>query len=351
MIHQLSAHNAVRSADLRQKLAKFFNNSHFELSPLDNGASVRQYFRIHFRESLYFPTRDVILMVVPRDKLEMADDYLNISYYLRRQGIPCPRIFEMQREEGWIFLEPAEGEQLDIYLKNYPEEIPSIYPRVIDFLLDLQKKAVFEGHCPAFSRFFDKEKYLYEFDFHVREQIINHHLKHTLSQSDEEIFREFSLEVSTFLESTYPVFVHRDFQSSNIFYYEKNTESPFQIIDFQDARSGSYIYDLVSLLWDSYVDIPAEMQLELVDVFYRENENLQTHFTPEHYLQLIDYQIIQRKLHDAGAFVFTFRLLNNQQFLQYIARALEMAISVMNRYPAFMEISQLLQRLMSLPKK
>ena len=351
MDRQPSVPNTGKPVDLHQKLTKFFNNSQFEITPMDNGASVRQYFRIHFRESLYFPIQAVILMVVPVDKIEMADDYLNISYYLRRQEIPRPRIFEMQREEGWIFLEPAEGEQLDIYLKTHPEEMSAIYHKLLDFLLEIQKKGVFEGHCPAFSRFFDKEKYLYEFDFHVREQVINHYLKNTFSQSDEEIFQEFSLEVSTFLESTYPVFVHRDFQSSNIFYHEKNSENPFQIIDFQDARSGSYIYDLVSLFWDSYVDIPAEMQLELVDAFYRENENIRKHFTPEAYHKLIDYQVIQRKLHDAGAFVYTYRLLNNQQFLQYIARALEMAISVMNSYPAFMEISQLLQRLMSLPKK
>jgi len=348
---QSSVPESGEQLDLHQKLIKFFNNSQFELSPIDNGASVRQYFRIHFRESLYFPIQDVILMVVPVDKIEMADDYLNISYYLRRQEIPRPRIFEMQREEGWIFLEPAEGEQLDIYLKSHPEEIPTIYPKLIGFLLEIQKKAIFEGHCPAFSRFFDKSKYLYEFDFHVREQVINHHLKHTLSQSDGEIFREFSLEVSTFLESTYPVFIHRDFQSSNIFYHEKNSENPFQIIDFQDARNGSFTYDLVSLLWDSYVDIPAELQQELVRVFYRKNENLRENFTHEEYHQLIDYQVIQRKLHDAGAFVYTFRLLNNQQFLQFITRALEMATSIMNRYPAFMEISQLFQRLMSLPEK
>jgi aminoglycoside/choline kinase family phosphotransferase len=336
---------------LQRELEDFFNNTRFNLIQINSGASVRKYFRISFEESLYFPTRDVTLMVIPIDKIEMADDYLNISYYLQRQNIPQPRIFEMQREKGWIFLEPAEGEQLDTYLQQHPDEISTIYPRLVDFLLYIQNRAVFEGHCPAFSRFFDQLKYLYEFNFHVQEQVINHYLNHNFTQSEEQVFQEFSLEISKHLESTYPVFVHRDFQSSNIFYHKKNEEDSFQIIDFQDARSGSYTYDLVSLLWDSYVDIPDKLKVELLDQFYQKNNLLRNHFSPDEYNRLIDYQIIQRKLHDAGAFVYTYRLLNNQRFLQYITRALDMAILIMNQYPAFMEISQLLQRLMSLPDK
>jgi aminoglycoside/choline kinase family phosphotransferase len=336
---------------LKRDLESFFNNSEFNLIQIDSGASVRKYFRISFEASLYFPTRDVILMAVPLDKIEMADDYLNISYYLQRQNIPQPRIFEMQREKGWIFLEPAEGEQLNNYLKQYSDLILTIYPRLVDFLLLLQSRAVFEGHCPAFSRFFDQSKYMYEFNFHVKEQVIHHYFNHTLSRAENQIFSEFSGEISQYLESTYPVFVHRDFQSSNIFYREKNGEDSFQIIDFQDARSGSYTYDLVSLLWDSYVDIPDKLRKELIDQFYQKNDLFRKHCSPDEYYRLIDYQIIQRKLHDAGAFIYTYRLLNNQQFLKFITSALDMTISVLNRYPAFMEISQLLQRLMSLPEK
>jgi aminoglycoside/choline kinase family phosphotransferase len=336
---------------LQKELENFFNNARFNLIHIDSGASVRKYFRLSFEESLYFPTRDVILMAVPVDKIEMADNYLNISYYLHRQNIPQPRIFEMQREKGWIFLEPAEGEQLNNYLKQHPDQVSTIYPRLVDFLLLLQTRAVFEGYCPAFTRFFDQAKYLFEFNFHVKEQVIHHYFNHTLSHSEEQIFHEFSMEISQYLESTYPVFVHRDFQSSNIFYHKKNEEDSFQIIDFQDARSGSYTYDLVSLLWDSYVDIPDKLRSGLINQFYQKNDFLRQHYSPDEYQKLIDYQIIQRKLHDAGAFVYTYRLLNNQQFLGFITSALEMTISVLNRYPAFMEISQLLQRLMSLPEK
>ena len=56
--------------------------------------------------------------------------------------------------------------------------------------------------------------------------------------------------------------------------------------------------------------------------------------------------MIQRKLHDAGAFVFANRMLGNQHFLKYISSAIKMALDVMEHRKIFKEINYILKRLL-----
>ena len=332
--------------ELRAQLAAFWGNNDFSVEPFAAGASVRRYYLIRFKKNFYFPEKEIVLMRIPADKPEVADDYFHISYYLRRCGIPQPLLYEMHREKGWIFLSRAKGEQLDVYLHKHPHEIETIYPRLLEFLVEMQKKAVYEAHCPAFQRFFDAEKYLYEFQFHVKEQLLGHHFQYQMSGEDERLFGEFAEEISRFLGSRKKIFVHRDFQSSNIFYHKNNPKEPFQLIDFQDARSGSPVYDLISLLWDSYVIIPTGLREQWVDWFYENGPWLNKNFSYRKYLKMVDYTVIQRKLHDAGAFVLTHRLLNNNAFLSYIDPAVEMALIKIRKYPTFAKIALILEKLL-----
>ena len=56
------------------------------------------------------------------------------------------------------------------------------------------------------------------------------------------------------------VLCHRDYHSRNLMLHDDR----LYIIDFQDARMGPDTYDLVSLLRDSYVDLP-EQTVERAD--------------------------------------------------------------------------------------
>ena len=56
---------------------------------------------------------------------------------------------------------------------------------------------------------------------------------------------------------------HRDYHSRNLMLHE----GQLYIIDFQDARMGPDTYDLVSLLRDSYVDLPEQTVSELIAYF------------------------------------------------------------------------------------
>jgi aminoglycoside/choline kinase family phosphotransferase len=315
---------------LKSKLTDFFKTDRFSLAPIEGGASVRKYFILQFQKNSRFPTNPAILMYIPQERIDIADNYHNISQYFSRMNISQPPLYEVHRKKGWLFVEHAAGYRLDLYLQNTTkDETSRIYHRLVDFLLDLQNHTQPDSDCWAFERFFDSEKYQFEFSFHLREQLLENYFQHRLSDSEQQVFTKATLEISEFLDNHLPVFVHRDFQSSNIFYHPESTGNIFQIIDFQDARSGGPMYDLVALLWDSYYSLTKNLQEELLQKFYLNQSLVNKNFSLDKYQQTIDYSVIQRKLHDAGAFVYSYRLTGNDRYLKYIQPAIQMAVSRM----------------------
>jgi len=333
---------------LNTSLTDFFETDGFNLSPIEGGASVRKYFILQFQENSRFHTNPVILMYIPQERIDIADNYQNISRYFNRMTISQPPLYEVHRELGWLFVEHAAGHRLDLYLRNTAEEETSrIYHRLVDFLLDLQNRAQLERDCWAFERFFDTEKYLFEFSFHLREQLLENYFHHQLSDTEQEVFTKATLEISKFLDNHLPVFVHRDFQSSNIFYHPASRDNHFQIIDFQDARCGGPMYDLVALLWDSYYSVRKNLQEELLQKFYLNQPLVHKNFSQDEYRQTIDYSVIQRKLHDAGAFVFSFHLTGNDRYLKYIQPAIQMAVEQMEHHSNLNNFRKLLLEILA----
>ena len=95
-------------------------------------------------------------------------------------------------------------------------------------------------------------------------------------------------------------------------------------IDFQDALQGPVPYDLVALLCDSYVALDAELQ-EAMIARYAAARGLD--LAP--FRALFWRQALQRKLKDAGRFVYIDRVRANPGFLPsfgpslvYVGRAL-----------------------------
>src|SRR6185436_2339670 len=108
-------------------------------------------------------------------------------------------------------------------------------------------------------------------------------------------------------------FVHRDYQSRNLMVRE---DESLCWIDFQDALLGPRIYDVVALLSDSYQEFDRAFVLERLDELARahdlkkkEAKGLETEF---------DTMTVQRKLKDAGRFVFIERKKKNASFLKFV---------------------------------
>jgi aminoglycoside/choline kinase family phosphotransferase len=110
-------------------------------------------------------------------------------------------------------------------------------------------------------------------------------------------------------------FLHRDFQSRNLMV----CNSKIRIIDFQGGRLGPLGYDLASLLIDPYVQIPEEVQQELLDHYL---EHLCRYGLDDlAFLKGYPYLALQRNLQILGAFAFLSNQKHKDFFKQFIMPA------------------------------
>src|SRR5262249_984311 len=110
-------------------------------------------------------------------------------------------------------------------------------------------------------------------------------------------------------------FVHRDYQSRNLMVREGASGAELVWIDFQDALLGPRVYDLVALLNDSYQTFDRGFVEARLDDFARTSgldEAARVALGRE-----FDVVTVQRKLKDAGRFVFIDRVKKNPAFLPY----------------------------------
>ncbi len=100
-------------------------------------------------------------------------------------------------------------------------------------------------------------------------------------------------------------------------------------IDFQDALLGPRVYDLVALLSDSYQEFDASFIAERLG----EYED-QLGLSPADRAELkreFDFVTVQRKLKDAGRFIFIDRKNGNPSFLSFFEPTIEKARAAIER--------------------
>ena len=111
------------------------------------------------------------------------------------------------------------------------------------------------------------------------------------------------------------VLCHRDYHSRNLMYHEDR----LYIIDFQDARMGPDTYDLVSLLRDSYVDLPEQTVNDLLAYFLALKGGTGRE---EAFRERFAVMALQRNLKALGTFGYQTTARRNPVYIQYIPRTL-----------------------------
>jgi aminoglycoside/choline kinase family phosphotransferase len=131
------------------------------------------------------------------------------------------------------------------------------------------------------------------------------------------------------------VLCHRDYHSRNLML----RDDTLRIIDFQDARLGPDTYDLVSLLRDSYVDLPWPVVDDLIAYFLalqgRAAESAE-------FRRRFDLMALQRNLKALGTFGHQTTARANPVYIQYMPRTLNYVRENLRRYPRFGRLAELL---------
>jgi aminoglycoside/choline kinase family phosphotransferase len=325
-------------------------------------ASMRSYWRVGTpggwppREPVEARSSHVVMVMPPDARPEevtkggppAVDPFLDVQRFLRRLGARVPAVVAFLQDDprgGLMVLEDLGDEMLETRLLAGDPPGP-LYERAVDALADLRARAerVGEGErapCVAFTRAFDHDLYLWELH-HFREWLLEAWKGATLSPAERGVVdREFE-RIARALDAEPKGFTHRDYQSRNLMVLPSGEQA---IIDFQDALLGPRQYDLVALLRDSYVELPGELVERMIRRYL---DRLAAAGGPrlelEPFRQLFDLLTVQRKLKDAGRFVFIDRVKKNPGFLPSIPASLRYVREALARRPELAELQEVLAR-------
>jgi N-acetylmuramate 1-kinase len=285
--------------------------------PLTGDASDRRYFRVLLPDS---GTIVLSLHAVPFefDKLP----FVNVARLLAEMPVPIPAVLGHAADLGVLALADLGDVTLQAHLgASSSAEHAALYRQAVALIATLQRRGA-ELASPMYIPYsvaFDVEKLTWELDFFIKHFIEAYRGVVIAQPVKEELRREFSVVVDGLL--------HGD---------------ELYIIDFQDARMGPDTYDLVSLLRDSYVDLPEKTVSELLAYFLalcgRSGEERE-------FRQRFDVMALQRNLKALGTFGYQTTARRNPVYIQYIPRTLRYVRSNLEQLPQFGRMRELLATL------
>jgi aminoglycoside/choline kinase family phosphotransferase len=317
------------------------------LETLPGGASIRRYHRVTV-DGGNWPT--VMVMELGDNPLKSEEaakggapselPFINVQRYLAKAGASVPVIHRYDAERGFLYLEDLGDITFESRVADAGDDVRGRYYRqAIDQLVALQTFAAEhpDPECVAFSRGFDFELLKWELD-HFREYGLEAQGLAPSAAERDELERVFK-RIADELAAEPRGFVHRDYQSRNLMVQDVNGAPHLRIIDFQDALLGTRAYDLVGLLRDSYVALSPSLLDAMVAHFVD-----QAAIDAARFQHLFDLQVVQRKLKDAGRFVFIDRVKKNPSFLVHIPNSLDYVARSMSRLPELGSLREILAR-------
>jgi hypothetical protein len=245
----------------------------------------------------------------------------------------------------------------DLSAANRLSESSALYRQVLDLVVDLQRGlldsrqtegASITDESICWRRRFDAETLRWELDHFVEWGVEERFGPHVLDDDERAALdRIFDALVDELLELDQLVAL-RDVQSRNLMYKPSDDrESPWVLIDFQDALVAPYIYDVVALLRDSYIELPPGQVSELLDYYVEAGAEAELPWCDDGdaVRRAFHLQTVQRKLKDAGRFIFIDRQKGNSDFLDYFEPSLGYVDHALEQLPGWDELQNILHAL------
>ncbi|HMJ50757.1 MAG TPA: phosphotransferase [Polyangiaceae bacterium] len=302
-------------------------------TPMKGGASTRRFYRIGLGKS----GDSAVAMFTPgapsheihKDGGHARSPFLEVRELLAERGIRVPKLFADGSEQGWVVVEDLGDDTVANYLIKHPSQKRAIYRSAVGDLAHAQQHLrELPEACIVKSRAFDHDLLRWELDHFLEWGVLARGI--TISAADRATFETVAGRIATRIAGWPRGFVHRDYQSRNLMVVPKENE-PFELawIDFQDALLGPRVYDLVALLSDSYQEFDPGFIDERLDE-YAETTGLGAE---ERALlgREFDWVTVQRKLKDAGRFIYIDRTHHNASFLPFVEPTIAKARAALAR--------------------
>ncbi len=323
----------------RQEKQQAFVNQYFAeipwtLTRASSDASFRQYYRI----TLATQGETRILMDAPPDK-EDCRPFVGVGQSFRQHGLYTPEIYAADLEQGFLLLEDF-GTQ-DYLSQLTAANVDHLYGQALEKLLLLQQLNPEKvANLPAYTAaILEREMALFP------TWLLAKHLAWPESHF-QQIYQDFADFLREAILKQPKIVVHLDYHSRNLMLLDdtRQRHNP-GILDFQDARFGSYVYDLVSLLRDCYIAWPQEQVYAWLKNFAQDS---QKQLQAADWEQDFDFMGCQRHLKAAGIFARLYHRDGKNGYLKDIPRTVGYLRQMTEKYKEIQEFAafgQLLQDL------
>lgn len=328
----------AETASVRQRLDTFLArlaDGGARIVPLTGDASDRHYFRYVVDHG-----RSRVLAVYAGPFEFDTMPFVNVARLMAQMPLPVPAILGHHDDLGIMELQDLGDTTLQAHLGAASDaERWKLYLRAVELIALLQHRGA-ELASPSYLPYqaaFDVEKLTWELNFFVQHFLVGYRgvaLTDALREALAAAFRPIVEE----LAAQPRVLCHRDYHSRNLMIHEGR----LYVIDFQDARMGPDTYDLVSLLRDSYVDLPeAEVQALIAHFISLTGREAQAGAVKDRF----DLMALQRNLKALGTFGYQTTARRNPVYLQYIPRTLRYVRENLRAHERFAGLRDALGRL------
>lgn len=321
---------------------------------MPGGASTRRFFRVGLGGG-----RTGVAMFVPEvgkpDEIAKVDErgrrwpFLEVRDLLEARGVRVPKVLGDACAEGFLVVEDLGDDTLARYLERAPDRREALYRAAISDLARAQQAlAELPSSSIVTERAFDHDLLRWEID-HFREWALEARGV-VLSLSDRHTFDAAADWIATTIAGLPRGFVHRDYQSRNLMVVSDEGQERLVWIDFQDALLGPRVYDLVALLNDSYQVFDDAFVEARLDEYARERGlDREGRAAVGYEFSLVT---VQRKLKDAGRFVFIQHKKGDSSYLRFVEPTVDKARRALARLPPeprIVELGSLLDRVIPRP--
>lgn len=337
-----------KSSEDKLRKAEKIISKHFEglaadsmVEPIQGGASNRDYYRV-FLPRMPVNNTGILMLMNKRFNLKKFD-YYQVSELLRKLRLPVPQIFQEFSSDGALYLQDVGQVHLHDLVTTAPEDtvmVEGLYRQAIDHLIILQTRAQhYSEGVNAFQRAFDEEKLRWEMA-HMERYFMRGFCDLSLNGDDKTVFWKFIDELCQQIAALPRVFCHRDYHSLNLMLWMEQ----LYIIDFQDARMGPCLYDLVSLLGDSYVDLGSATRYALLKYFAEQHPE----YDPEDMKKVYEeftLIAIQRHLKHLGTFGYLYTEKGFEDAIRHVPLTINYLRENISKFEELQEPGDILRRL------
>jgi len=297
------------------------------LAWLAGDGSDRQYYRIFVNNT----DDSFVLMLLSKTdglKLQTGDyEWILASNLLRESGIRAPSLVAPLIEHNALIIEDYGDEMLqDIVntaLAKGDQNLPNrLYLEAIDLAISIHAQKRSLG--PFWTkRSFNYDKYIWELEFFYK-QYYEQVSRNKLPTSDESLLKQEFNSLAHYLAPLSTFCVHRDYHSRNLMVHNDS----LAVIDFQDLRLGPIAYDVVSLVFDSYVHLPLSKRLELISVASNRISEALGKVAGDEFDSTWKSVLLQRQIKAIGSFGYLTIEKQRGNYLKYVKTAVSLLGSI-----------------------